>query len=125
MITISQKGDFEALTKYLKKTSTVLNNVNLDKYGKEGVALLSMNTPKQTGATASSWNYKVVKNNKELSLQFYNTNVVNGSNIAILLQYGHGTRNGGYVQGIDYINPSVKPLFEKLANDVWREVTKL
>ena len=124
MISFSQNGDFS-------KTFSFLNNINksnlasiLDKYGQEGVEILSKNTPKDSGQTANSWSYKVETKKGRSTISWYNSNVVNGVPIAILLQYGHGTGNGGYVEGRDYINPSMKPLFDKIADQAWREVVK-
>ena len=98
---------------------------DLDKYGKEGVAALASATPVDTGLTASSWSYEIKQKNGSISISFKNSNIQNGVPIAIILQYGHGTRNGGWVQGRDYINPAIQPIFDRIANDAWREVTKL
>ena len=80
-------------------------------------------TPKDSGGASQSWNYKIEVKNNNASIVWYNTNVVKGVNIAVILQYGHGTRNGGWVEGIDYINPAMKPIFDKIADQVWKEVT--
>lgn len=125
MITFRQKGDFSKLGKYLSKVKSVTNVIDWDKFGKEGVAALSSATPVDTGLTASSWQYKIEKKDGLISISFYNSNIQNGVPIAIILQYGHGTKNGGWVQGIDYINPAIRPVFEKIAKDMWREVTSL
>ncbi|NBH27252.1 HK97 gp10 family phage protein [Lachnospiraceae bacterium] len=125
MITFRQKGDFSKLTRYLEKVKSVVKLSNLDKYGKEGVAALASATPVDTGLTASSWSYEIKHKNGTVSISFKNSNIQNGVPIAIILQYGHGTRNGGWVQGRDYINPAIQPIFDKIANDAWREVTKL
>lgn len=125
MITFRQKGDFSKLTRYLEKAKSVVKLSDLDKYGKEGVAALASATPVDTGLTASSWSYEIKHNNGTVSISFKNSNIQNGVPIAIILQYGHGTRNGGWVQGRDYINPAIQPIFDKIANDAWREVTKL
>lgn len=125
MIGFRQKGDFSKTTSYLKR----LRNANiiriLEKYGQEGVAALSSATPVDTGLTASSWYYKIETNNTSASLIFCNSNVNRGVNIAIILQYGHGTGTGGWVQGRDYINPAIQPLFDKIVEHAWGEVTKL
>lgn len=94
----------------------------LSKYGKIGVNALLQATPKDSGVTSQSWNYRIEVNNNNASIVWYNTNVVKGVNIAVILQYGHGTRNGGWVEGTDYINPAMKPIFDKIANQVWKEV---
>lgn len=125
MITFRQKGDFSKLTRYLEKVKSVVKLSDLDKYGKEGVAALASATPVDTGLTASSWSYEIKHKNGTVSISFKNSNIQNGVPIAIILQYGHGTRNGGWVQGRDYINPAIQPIFDRIANDAWREVTKL
>lgn len=124
MIEIRQKGDFSKLTKYLERVKEVVKIGELDKYGRQGVAALKSATPVDTGRTADSWYYKINRQNGKISIDFCNSNMNKGVSIAIILQYGHGTRNGGWVQGIDYINPAMKPIFEKIANDAWKEVTK-
>lgn len=125
MIKFRQKGDFSKLTHYLEKVKEVVKLGDLDKYGREGVAALASATPVDTGLTASSWRYEIQHGNDSVSIAFYNDNVQNGVPIAIILQYGHGTRNGGYVQGRDYINPAIKPIFDKITEDAWKEVTRL
>lgn len=125
MITFRQKGDFSKLTRYLERAKEVIKLGDLDKYGQEGVDALSSATPVDSGLTASSWYYKIENKNGSAIISFYNSNVNNGVPIAIILQYGHGTNNGGWVEGRDYINPVILPIFEKIANDAWEEVTKL
>ena len=125
MISFRQKGDFSKLTRFLEKAKNVVRIGDLDKYGREGVAALSSATPVDTGLTADSWYYKVEHANGSASINFYNSNIQNGVPIAIILQYGHGTGNGGWVQGRDYINPAIQPIFDKIAENAWREVTKL
>lgn len=119
------RGGFDKTTKYLEKLKR--NNIVrlLDKYGKDGVAALSSATPVDTGLTAASWYYKIEVGTYTTSLVFCNSNVQNGVPIAIILQYGHGTRNGGYVEGRDYINPAIQPIFDSLAKRAWGEVSKL
>jgi hypothetical protein len=124
MISFRQKGDFSKLSRYLEKAKEAVNIGILDKYGREGVAALASVTPVETGLTASSWSYEIVRRNGSVAVEFHNSNIQNGVPIAIILQYGHGTRNGGWVQGRDYINPAIQPIFIKLANDAWREVTR-
>ena len=125
MIRFRHKGDFSKLTRYLEKAKEAVNLGNLDKYGREGVAALASATPVETGLTASSWYYKIEHKNGSVTINFYNSNIQNGVPIAIILQYGHGTRNGGWVQGRDYINPAIRPIFDKIVDEAWREVTKL
>ena len=122
-ISFSSKGDFSKTIKFLNKVKNVKINNILSKYGKIGVTALSQATPKDSGVTSRSWNYKIEVNNDNASIVWYNTNVVKGVNIAVILQYGHGTRNGGWVEGRDYINPAMKPIFDKIADQVWKEVT--
>lgn len=125
MISFKQKGDFSKLTRFLEKAKGAVRIGDLDKYGREGVAALASATPIDSGQTAKSWYYKIVNKNNSATITFYNSNIQNGVPIAIILQYGHGTRNGGWVQGRDYINPAIQPIFDKIVNDAWREVTKL
>ena len=124
MISISQKGDFSKLTGFLERMKNVIKIGDLDKYGREGVAALSAATPKESGLTANSWYYEIERSKDSVSISFHNSNVNKGVLIAIIFQYGHATRNGGYVEGIDYINPAIQPLFNKIAEDAWEEVTK-
>jgi hypothetical protein len=125
MISFRQKGDFSKLTSYLEKAKGVVRLSTLDKYGRAGVAALASATPVDSGLTASSWYYKTENNNGMIKLSFHNSNIQNGVPIAIILQYGHGTGTGGWVEGRDYINPAIQPIFDKLADDVWREVTAI
>lgn len=122
-ITFNHKGDFSKTEKFFNALlGRDYMNV-LDQYGREGVRALSEATPKDTGKTAESWDYKIVRTEKQTKLMFTNSNTVNGVNIAIILQYGHGTRNGGYVVGRDYINPAIQPIFDRIADAAWKEVT--
>lgn len=124
-ISVRQKGDFSKLTRYLIKANKAVKLSDLDKYGKQGVAALASATPVDTGKTANSWYYEIENTNGSVSISFYNSNIQNGIPIAVILQYGHGTRNGGWVQGRDYINPAIQPIFDKIAEKAWKEVTKL
>ena len=124
MINIRQKGDFKKLTSFLERAKKGINIEILDKYGKKGVAALSSATPVDTGLTASSWFYKIENKNGISKIEFHNSNVQKGVSIALILQYGHGTRNGGYVVGRDYINPAIQPVFDELAKNAWKEVTR-
>ena len=125
MISFRHKGDFSKLTRFLERAKEVVHLGCLDKYGREGVAALASATPVDTGLTADSWYYKITNDGQSAKVTFYNSNIQNGVPIALILQYGHGTRNGGWVQGRDYVNPAIQPIFDKLANEAWREVTKL
>lgn len=125
MISFRQKGDFSKLTRFLERAKNAVHLGILDKYGREGVAALASATPIDSGKTANSWYYEIQNGNGTASINFYNSNVNQGVPIAIILQYGHGTGTGGWVQGRDYINPAIQPIFDRIANESWREVTKL
>ena len=125
MISFRQKGDFSKLNRYLERVKEAANIGVLDKYGREGVAALASATPTETGETANSWRYEIKRQNGSVSLEFYNSNVNKGVPIAVILQYGHGTGTGGWVEGRDYINPAIQPIFDKIAEDAWKEVTKI
>ncbi len=125
MITFKQKGDFRKVTGYFEKLKEVLRLGILDKYGRRGVNALEAATPYDTGVTASSWYYKIENQDGRAVLSFGNSNVNEGVNIAVILQYGHGTGTGGWVEGRDYINPAIQPIFDELAEEAWKEVTNL
>lgn len=125
MISFRHKGDFSKTRKLLERAKEITRHGILDKYGQEGVAALASATPVDTGKTASSWFYEIEHTSGSSVIRFNNSNVNNGVPIAIILQYGHGTGTGGWVAGRDYINPTIQPIFDKLAQEVWREVTKL
>ena len=125
MISFRHKGDFSKVTRYLVNAKKAVKIGDLERFGKEGVAALASATPVDTGLTASSWYYEIERENGSTVIRFNNANIQNEVPIAIILQYGHGTNNGGWVQGRDYINPSIQPIFDKIAKDAWKEVTKL
>lgn len=119
---IKQKGNFKKTNNFLRY---VLDQQYLDilnRYGAEGVRALSANTPRDTGETASSWSYEIIRGKNKIILAFNNDHIEKGVPIAVILQYGHATRNGGWVEGIDYINPAIQPIFQKIANDAWGRV---
>lgn len=122
IIVFRQKGNFKNTEAFLKRASKFNIDAILDRYGKEGVSALSAATPKDTGETANSWYYKVNKGKDIITITWSNSHIVNGVPIAIILQYGHATRNGGYVEGRDYINPAIRPMFDRIANRAWEEV---
>lgn len=124
MISFKHKGDWSKTTGFLERAKNIVRLGNLDRYGREGVAALASATPVDTGLTASSWKYEIVRTRGSVSINFLNTNIQNGVPIALILQYGHGTRNGGWVEGRDYINPTIQPIFDRLAKELWEEVTK-
>ena len=124
MIRFRHRGNFSDTTKSLERAKRAVRLSDLDKYGREGVAALASATPVDTGLTASSWSYEITNKNGIITISFLNSNVQNGVPIAIILQYGHGTGTGGWVQGRDYINPAIQPIFDKIVDNAWREVTK-
>lgn len=123
MIEITQKGTFKNIELYLERLRKAQVVSILNKYGEMGVKALAQATPQDSGETANSWYFKVVSKKGYHSIRWYNRNIQDGIPIAVLIQYGHGTRNGGYVEGIDYINPAIQPIFEQISNEVWKEVT--
>lgn len=124
MITFRQRGSLSKTTQFLERAKHVVRLSDLDRYGREGVAALASATPVDSGLTASSWYYEIAYTKSGVKIMFKNSNVQNGVPIAIILQYGHGTGTGGWVQGRDYINPAIQPIFDRLADDAWREVVK-
>lgn len=125
MINFKQKGDFRKTEKFLKKSIGKNYRNLLEKYGQQGVAALSASTPVRTGLTSTSWSYEIIQNGDSISVIWNNSNIHNGVNIALVLQYGHGTKNGGYVRGRDYINPALRPIFDKMADAAWKEVIRV
>lgn len=125
MISFRQKGDFSKLGKYLEGVKSAVKFSDFDNYGKQGVAALASATPVDSGLTAVSWYYKIEHTKESVTISFHNSNIQNGVPIAIILQYGHGTSTGGWVEGRDYINPAIQPIFDRIANDAWKEVTSL
>ena len=125
MIRLTQKGDFSKLNRYLERVKEVVKIGDLNKYGRQGVEALKVATPVDSGETANSWYYEIKRQNGVVSIEFNNSHINKGVPIAIILQYGHGTNNGGWVEGRDYINPVIQPLFDKIAEDAWKEVVKI
>lgn len=124
VVMFRQKGDFRRTSDFLKRVNRLNLDTILNQYGQEGVEALRAATPKDTGTTANSWSYVVHKGTGSITITWSNSNIVDGVPIAVILQYGHGTRNGGYVQGTDYINPAMKPIFDKIAQRAWEEVKR-
>lgn len=127
MIKFKSKGDFSKATRWLERAKEVIHIGELDKYGKAGVAALAAATPKDSGLTAASWYYEIKNENGRATITFLNSNTVGIDGryempLAIILQYGHATKNGGWVEGVDYINPAIRPIFEAIAEDAWKEV---
>lgn len=125
MIEFKHSGSFEHTETFMKKLLKKDFLSNLDRYGKMGVEALSAATPRDTGKTAESWEYSIRKEPRGVTISFSNTNTNKGENIALLLQYGHGMKNGGYIMGRDYINPAIQPVFDKIVEEAWKEVKDL
>lgn len=124
MIVVKHRGSFKNTEAFLNRAIKKNYREILEKYAKKGVQALSAATPVDTGLTANSWDYEITYTKNSFSISWTNSNVVKGVPIAIILQYGHATRGGGYVQGRDYINPALQPIFDQLAKEVWEEVTR-
>ena len=124
MITFSTKGNFSNTTKFLKNASSGPRIDSFDKYGRQGVKALRSVTPKDSSKTADSWSYKIERKKGVTTIVWSNSHVVDGVNIAVILQHGHATRNGGWVEGIDYVNAAIRPIFEQITESAWKEVTK-
>ena len=124
MIRFRHRGDFHNTETFFSKITKRSYIDILRKYGQAGVEALAASTPKDTGETAASWSYEIVQTRNGYSIFWNNSNVNHGANIALILQYGHGTGTGGYVRGIDYINPAIRPVFDEIANAAWKEVTE-
>jgi hypothetical protein len=125
MITITEKGSFSNTERYLSRLKTQELLSVLSKYANEGVVALSNATPRESGETAESWYYSIVQRPGYYSIRWHNRHIVDGIPIAVLIQYGHGTGTGGYVQGRDYIMPAIRPIFDRIAAEAWKEVTKV
>lgn len=126
IIEVKEKGNFNKTENWLKKLHKAQFLKHLDNYGEIGVRALSESTPIDTGETANSWGYEIEVDGDSATITWTNSNVEDGwFNVAVMLQYGHGTRNGGYVHGIDYINPAMRPVFEQIVKDIWMEVTSI
>lgn len=125
MITFRSKGDFSKATRYFERVKEAAKVGILDKYGRAGIAALSSATPIESGLAAGSWGYEIEHGRNSARIIFTNSDIENGFPVAIMLQYGHGTGTGGWVEGRDYINPAIQPIFDQIANEAWREVTRL
>ena len=123
-VTVKSTGSFKNTENWLKRAVNTDFTKTLQKYGEEGVNALAAATPKDSGKTAASWRYEITGGRGKASITWCNDNVNDGVNIAVILQYGHGTGTGGYVQGTDYINPALKPVFEEIADEAWKELTR-
>ena len=123
MIKLSSTGNFNRTEKFLKRSNNI--KLELKANGRKGVAALAAATPVNSGETANSWYYEITKQTGKYTIAFKNSNINNGVPIAIILQYGHGTNNGGWVEGKDYINPAIQPIFDEMAEAAWKEVKRL
>ena len=123
MISFTSKGDFKKTDTWLEKLKEVFKVGDLNKYGRMGVEALRSATPKDSGETANSWGYEIIRKEGQTKIVWTNSHINKGVNIAVILQYGHGTGTGGYVQGIDYINPAMKPVFQDIVDQALKEVT--
>lgn len=122
-VSFKQTGGFDKTDSYLKKINNTSKNINLDRFGRRGVSALANATPTRSGKTANAWTYSIEQSGSRVSINFENANVNNGVPIAVIIQYGHGTRNGGWVEGVDYVNPAITPIFNDILNEMWKEVT--
>ena len=123
MITIQVKGDLKKATSFLERALEVFNLGILDKYGRRGVDVLSAATPKDSGVTADSWYYRISRRKNGVAIEWLNSSQNEGIPIVILLQYGHGFDGGGYYEGLDFINPAMRPLFDEITEEAWKELT--
>lgn len=124
MITIESQGEWKLTRNWFDRMTKLDLALIMNQFGKEGVSALTAATPSRSGMTSKSWNYEVTRKGNNWKITWTNSNVNKGANIAVLIQYGHGTRNGGYVVGRDYINPAIRPVFDKIAQKAWKEVTR-
>ena len=124
MITIESQGEWKLTRNWFDRMTKLDLALIMNQFGKEGVSALVAATPSRSGLTSKSWNYEVTRKGNNWKITWTNSNVNKGANIAVLIQYGHGTRNGGYVVGRDYINPAIRPVFDKIAQKAWKEVTR-
>jgi hypothetical protein len=124
IIKVKQRGKFRKANIFFDKMLTISQYRNIESYARRGVAALRDATPKDTGLTANSWYYEIKRTDNGITIEWLNSNTSGEYNVALMIQYGHGTKNGGYVAGIDYINPALKPIFDEIADDVWKEVNR-
>lgn len=122
MIRVTMKGNFTKTNSFFQRILEKIKLSSLDNWGRKGVEALSSATPVDTGRTADSWYYEIVRDNENVRLQWLNSNVNDGVNIALIIQYGHAARNGVFIEGRDYINPALTPIFDEIEKSAWREV---
>ena len=123
-VTTKKRGSIKNTMNFLNRILSRSYLQKLEQYGQMGVDALAAATPRRTGKTAASWGYEIELNDQNTKLTWTNSNVVDGVNVVVLIRYGHGTGTGGYVQGIDFIEPAMKPLFQGFADDIWKEVMR-
>ena len=125
-IVIKNQGSFKKTLAYMIRASRALTDTNLDVYGKRGVEALSSATPSDTGETSESWNYKIVRERFSVKIVWTNSKTIGDENVplAVLLQYGHADKSGAWVEGLDYINPALRPIFEEIASKIWKEASE-
>lgn len=124
IVSVTQKGNFRKTDRFLGKLIGIHFKHKMQHYAEKGVQALKAATPKDTGATAEAWSYEIIEEDGRTAIYWRNSNMTEGVPVAILLQYGHGTRNGGFVEGIDFINPTLRPIFEQMADEAWKEVVR-
>lgn len=125
MVTFVHRGNFKKTKNFFRRALDLELGCDLDKYGREGVAALAAATPVDSGKTANSWYYEISRTGSSFSISWSNSHVNDGVPIAVIIQLGHGTGTGGYVQGRDYINPAIQPIFDRIADNLWKEVTSI
>lgn len=125
MITFKHKGDFKKTKKFFDKAKNLQVMDILKRYGQEGVTALAKYTPVESGETAASWDYTITRSHWGYDITWTNSHRHGTANVAILIQYGHGTGTGGYVPPFDYVNPAIKPIFDRIADEIWKEVSNL
>ena len=124
MLTVDSSGSYEKTEKFLKSAASGDIFSKLDRWGRVGVDALSRATPVDTGLAASSWGYRIESTRDSYAIHWFNDDVEGGANVALLIQYDHGTGTGGFVPGRDYINPAMKPIFDKMEEEVLKEVSR-
>lgn len=124
-VTFVHRGDLSRTQKFFERAKEIFKRGKFDEYGRRGVEALASATPRRTGKTADSWRYEIIWHGSEVKIEWSNSNVNEGRVIAVLIQYGHGTGTGGYVVGTDYINPAMAPVFDGIADSLWKEITSI
>lgn len=123
-ITVEVHDSLNKTSSFLERCLNVVKLGNLDKYGRRGVDALRAATPKDTGLAASCWSYEINRTKEGVTLEWHNSDIEHGYNVIIGIQYGHATKSGSWVEGMDFINPALRPIFEEIKDELWREVTR-